>query len=102
MHSMILEHEQLVAFDLPSKADNVGCWEEGDKYYANVLDEITSLNDFTSMTEDDFSAMKGNINLIVNAVQMSYKKMASIHPTEAKEAGLAEMKTISDRGTIEL
>ena len=65
MHSMIPEHERLVAFDLPSQADNVGCWEEGDKYYVNVLEEITSSNDFPTMTEDDFSAMKGNINLIV-------------------------------------
>ena len=34
----------------------------------NVLEEISGSNDINTMTEDDSSEMKDNINLIVNAV----------------------------------
>ena len=32
MHSLILEHEHLVEFDLPSQVDNIGCCEKGINY----------------------------------------------------------------------
>ena len=40
----------------------------------NVMDEISCSTDFASMTEGDFLELKGNINIIVNAVQMAYNK----------------------------
>ena len=84
----LIPDEQLVAVNLPSQA-NVECLGQEAKYYANVLEEINSIAGFNTMTEEDISGMKENIHLIVNAVQMSYKKMASIYPIEAKIAGLA-------------
>jgi hypothetical protein len=41
-----------------------------------------------------------NINLITNLVQMSYRKMYKRRPDLTKAAGIAEMKTVSDRDTF--
>ena len=69
---------------------------------AAVLDELQEVvgPEIQEMLINDNIDPEHNLHVIMNLVQMSYKKMHSKRPDETEQAGIKEMKVISDRDTV--
>jgi len=71
----------------------------GHQIETSIIEDIGSISSI-DIQEIGIHNSNPNTNSLIGVIQMSYDKMAKIHPNETFIQGVGEYKTLSDRGTI--